>query len=242
MERNLLVLGASSDLALAVLKRVAGEFDTVFAHYHRSADKLEELRRSAGNVELFQADFTNEEETAELMERVAGTGVTVTHILHCPSARIEYKHFKKLTWEDYAVMLNTQVRSFFYAARAFAPAMAKRRYGKFVTVLSSAVAGTPPTFLNAYVTAKYALLGCVKSLAAEYADKNVQFNAVSPSMMDTKFLENVSHLVVDRESAEHPLGRNASVEDIAPVIEFLLSPKSDFLTGQNLLASGGSVI
>lgn len=242
MERDLLVLGASSDLALAVLRRVAGQYDAVFAHYHRSADKLEQLCRTAPNIRLFQADFTSGEQTARLMESVAETGAPITHILHCPSARIEYKHFRKLDWADYEKMLNTQLRSLYYAAHTFAPQMAKRRYGKIVTVLSSATVGMPPTYLNDYVTAKYALLGFVKSLAAEYADRNVQINAVSPSMMETKFLANQSHLVLEKEAAEHPLGRNASVEDVAPMIEFLLSDSAGFITGQNMLVAGGSQV
>ena len=134
------------------------------------------------------------------------------------------------------------MRSLYYAAHAFVPTMAKRKYGKVVVVLSSAVTGTLPVYLNAYNTAKYALLGCMKSLAVEYADRNVQINAVSPGMMETKFLDGLSHLVVEKEAADHPLGRNASVEDVTPVIELLLSDKSGYITGQSILISGGSEI
>lgn len=242
MERNLLVLGASSDLALAVLDHIAGQFDEVFAHYHRSADGLVALCRSVPNIQLLQADFTSEEETARLMEQVAAAGVPITHILHCASVRIEYKHFKKLSWNDYEQMIDTQMRSFYCAAHTFVPAMAKRKYGKIVAVLSSATVGTPPVYLNAYNTAKYALVGCLKSLAAEYADKNIQINGVSPGMMETKFLNSISHLAVEQEAVRHPMGRNASVEDVAPTIEFLLSDGSGFITGQNILISGGSLI
>ena len=136
MERNLLVLGASSDLALAVLGHIAGGFDTVFAHYHRSADRLETLRETAPNIRLFQADFNSEAETARFMEQVAETGVPITHILHCPSARIEYKHFKKLLWNDYEQMLNTQLKSFYHVAHAFLPAKKKEiRQGRGCAVV-----------------------------------------------------------------------------------------------------------
>ncbi len=242
MEHNLLVLGASSDLALAVLKHIAGDFDAVLAHYHRSADKLEALRETAPNIRLLQADFTSEAETARLMEQVEEIGVPITHILHCPSAQVENRHFRKTDWGAYRQMLDTQLRSFYYAAHTLAPAMAKKQYGKIVTVITSYTLGTPPKFISPYVTAKYALLGCVKSLAAEFADKNVQINAVSPSMMETKFLGGLSHLVVEQEAADNPLGRNASVKDVTPMIEFLLSDKSGFITGQNVLISGGNPI
>ena len=243
MEHNLLMLGASSDLATAMISRISGNFHAIFAHYYQAVDQLQELQKSVScQLELIQADFTSKEDTKRLVDDVALSGVNITHILHCPSARLENKHFKKLNWEDYDEMLNTQLRSLYYAANCFVPKMAKQRYGKLVTVLSSVTVGSPPAYMNAYVTAKYALLGFLKSMAAEYADKSVQINAVSPSMIDTKFLRNMPHLVVEQNSAGHPLKRNATVEDIIPVIEFLLSDQSNFITGQNILVSGGSVI
>lgn len=243
MEHNLLILGASSDLAVALIPKIAGNFQTIFAHYHHSVDKLRELQKSCScQLKLLQSDFTSEEDTKCMVDEVASSGVNVTHILHCPSARLKNKHFRKLSWDDYGIMLDTQVRSLYYVTSRFVPQMATYRYGKVVTVLSSVTVGSPPAYMNAYITAKYGQLGFIKSLAAEYADKQVQINAVSPSMIDTKFLRNMPRLVVEHNSANHPLKRNATVEDIIPVVEFLLSDQSSFITGQNLLVSGGSVI
>lgn len=243
MEQNLLILGASSDVATALIPRIAANFQVIFAHYHQSADKLRELQKSAPcQIELLQADFTSEAETIKLVEKVIESGIHITHILHCPSARLVSKRFRKLSWDDYNVMLNTQIRSLYYAASRFVPRMAEYKYGKVVTVLSSVTAGSPPAYMNAYITAKYAQLGFIKSLAAEYAGKSVQINAVSPSMIETKFLRDMPRLVAEQNAADHPLKRNATVEDIIPAIEFLFSDQSNFITGQNLLVSGGSVI
>lgn len=243
MERNLLILGASSDLATALIPKVFGNYQTIFAHFHQSLDELRELQMSVPcQMKLFQADFTNEEDTKRLIDDVASSSVNITHILHCPSARVKNTRFSKMGWNDYEVMMNTQLRSLYYAANCFAPKMAKQQYGKIVTVLSSYTVGTPPAYISGYITAKYALLGFIKSLAAEYADKAVQINAVSPSMIETKFLRDMPHLVVEQNSASHPLKRNATVEDVIPAIEFLLSDQSSFITGQNLLVSGGNVI
>ena len=239
----MLILGASSDVATALIPRIAADFQVIFAHYHQSVDMLRELQTSVPcRMELFQADFTREAETKQLMEKIAESGISVTHILHCPSARPVNKRFRRMLWNDYSVMLDTQIRSLYYAANCFIPRMAKQQYGKLVAVLSSHVAGTPPAYASAYITAKYAQLGFIKSLAAEYAGKSVQINAVSPSMIETKFLRSMPHLVAEQSSANHPLKRNATVEDVIPAIEFLLSDQSGFITGQNLLVSGGSVI
>lgn len=243
MEHNLLILGASSDLAIALIPKISKSFQTIFAHYNQSADELRKLQQSIScQMDLLQADFTSESETKQFVDKVAQSQASITHILHCPSARPRNEHFRKLAWEAYSVMLNTQLRSLYYAANRFIPQMAKQRYGKVVAVLSSCTVGSPPSYLNAYITAKYAQLGLIKSLAAEYAGKSVQINAVSPSMIETKFLRDMPNLVLEQNSSRHPLKRNAAVEDIIPAIEFLLSDQNSFITGQNLLVSGGSVI
>lgn len=242
MERNLLILGASSDLAVELIPRVSSQFTRVFAHYHRPSPALAQMQgKLPCTLRLLQADFGSEEETKRLVDEVAASGADITHILHCPCAPFKNKRLRQTAWEEYESMLNIQLRSFHCVCARFLPAMAKRRYGKVVAVLSSYTVA-PQAFMSAYVTAKYALLGFVKSAAAEYADKSVQINAVSPSMMQTKFLTEISPHAVEQAAQAHPLGRNATVQDVVPAIEFLLSDQSGFITGQNLLISGGSVL
>ena len=108
-------------------------------------------------------------------------------------------------------------------------------------MLSSYVLGVPPKALTHYTTIKYALLGLVKSLASEYSDKNIQINAVSPSMIDTKFLDNINEKFVELNAYNHPLKRNATVDDIAPIIKMLISKESDYINGINIPVTGGSI-
>lgn len=243
MEHNLLILGASSDLAVALIPKIAANFQTIFAHYHRSKGALEQLRETAPcEIKLMQADFTDEQSTIHLVDEVSASGKAITHLLHCPSARVENARFKNLSWDIYEQMLHTQLRSLYYMLHRVLPDMAKKKYGKVVSVLTSDTIGTPSAFMNAYVTAKYAQLGFLKALAVEYAGKNIQINAVSPSMMETKFLDALPELVKQKNAQEHPRKRNTRVEDVVPAVEFLLSEGSDFITGQNLLVSGGESV
>ena len=243
MEHNLLILGASSDLAAALIPKIAANYQTIFAHYYSNKEALERLRQMVPcELWLIQADFTDEQATASLVDEVAASGRSITHIVHCPSSRVENIRFKDLSWKVYERMLNTQLRSLYYVLHRMLPDMAKKKYGKVISVLTSYTTGTPPAFLNAYVTAKYAQLGFLKALAVEYARKSVQINAISPGMMETKFLDDLPELIVEKSAQGHPLGRNARVEDVVPAVEFLLSDGSGFMTGQNLLISGGESI
>ena len=119
--------------------------------------------------------------------------------------------------------------------------MAKTKKGKVVIILSSYVIGVPPKAMSHYIAVKYALLGLTKALASEYSDKNIQINSVSPSMVNTKFLDNINDKVVELNSYNHPLKRNASVEDVTPIIRMLISNESDYINGINIPISGGSI-
>jgi len=121
------------------------------------------------------------------------------------------------------------------------PDMAAAGRGKVVFVLSSVTEGVPAVGLSSYVTVKHSLLGLMRSLAAEYAGKRINVNAVSPSMTETAFLSEVPERFVEIVSQQSPWRRNATPQDVAGAIHFLLSPEADYVTGVNLLVTGGSV-
>ena len=86
---------------------------------------------------------------------------------------------------------------------------------------------------------KYALLGLMKSLSVEYADKGIMVNGVSPDMIETKFLKDIPDLVIRQNAERSPLKRNLTIEDVVPTFDFLLSDAADTITGQNIGITGG---
>ncbi|MBQ5324706.1 MAG: SDR family oxidoreductase, partial [Oscillospiraceae bacterium] len=94
----------------------------------------------------------------------------------------------------------------------------------------------------AYLMAKNAVVALMKSLATDYAANNVTVNSISPSMIETKFLAETSHLIVEQAAAAHPMKRNATVKDVVPAMAFLLSDEAGYITGVNLPITGGSII
>lgn len=241
MKNNLLVLGASSDIGLALIEQIHGNHDRVIAHFHRSEGGLKALREKIGDrLVLIQADFSDEAETDGFVEQVSGKFENIAHIVHLPANRIAYARFPQKSWDSTQRDLDIQVRSIYKILSRLIPTIAKMEHGKIVFVLSSCTM-EPPKFLVDYTTAKFALLGFMKTLAAEYAEKGLNINAVSPSMMETRFLADVPHLIIEESAKANPAKRNASVSDIVPMIEFLLSNGSDFITGQNIMVSGGGM-
>ena len=79
----------------------------------------------------------------------------------------------------------------FFNLKYILPFMKKNKYGKILTILSSVTIGQPPGHMSSYVTSKYALLGLLRSLAAEYSKYKICINSISPGMINTKFLNEI---------------------------------------------------
>jgi 3-oxoacyl-[acyl-carrier protein] reductase len=240
-DKILLVLGASSDVGAELIKQVYDEYDLILAHYCNSNDILDNLRNVLGEkIILMQADFLDDESTEGMINNILSTYKSISHIVHFPAVKAKNVKFKNLKWESYQLNFDVQLKSIYKILNAFLPEMARKEYGKVVLMLSAYTINEPAKYLNDYITVKYALLGFMKALAAEYAQKHININAVSPSMMETKFLENIPQLVVEQNAYNSPMKRNATVHDIVPMVHFLLSDKADYITGQNIVISGGN--
>ena len=243
MCRRYLILGASSDLGLEFLRN--GKWfpdDEVLVQYCRSRERLETVVQELPcKVQLLQADFLQAESLQGFIAQLQAAAYVPTHILHIPALPIENKRFTEYSWQEAENQLMVQVRSFYEVMQAVLPGMIRRKNGRVVAILTSYSVAVPPRFLSVYVMAKYALMGLMKALAAEYAPKHLQFNMVSPSMMETRFVEGIYQPVIQQSAAANPMKRNALVSDVVPLLQYLFSEENSFMTGVNIPVAGGEV-
>lgn len=237
----LLVTGASSEVGASLIQKTANNYDRIWAHYHSSKSMIDDLINEIGDKIIpVQADFRDIDSTQQMIEKILASGEWPGHIVHLSAARPYSQRFPKNEWDRWQEEIDTSLRSIVMILQAFVPKMAKMKYGKIVMVLTSYLFGIPPKFQSSYITVKYALLGLVRTLAAEYASKGITINAVSPDMMETKFLSNLSELAIEQSAKDNPQGRNIKVEESVPTIEYFLSSVSDMVTGQNISVTGGA--
>lgn len=242
-EKILLITGASSDIGMNLIDKINKDFDFIIAHHIGDDSGLIKLKETLGEkLILVKGNFMDKQDTYDFVERVKETGKTPTHIVHLPAGKFENKKFPKITWEKFQTDINIALRSLVITLNAFLPQMAKNKYGKIVVMLTSCTVNIPPKYLASYVTSKYALLGLVKALSNEYADKGIKINGVSPTMIETKFLQDVPELLVQQNAMNSPTGNNLTVKDVIPMFEFLLSEKSNCITGQNLAITNGNIM
>jgi len=159
--------------------------------------------------------------------------------IHIASNPLKMSSFTDLSWKDYEKNFNIQIKSFFLILKFILPFMKKNNYGKILAILSSVTISQPPGYMSSYVTSKYALLGLLKSLSAEYSKYKICINSISPGMMKTKFINQIPKKILEINSEKVPFGRSVEVKDIISILELLMSNKSSFITGTNIPITGG---
>lgn len=246
----ILITGASSDIGCELIRRLASEGvegSTMLAHTRSGSNKLEALKQElpalSQRLEILQADLSSEAELLAMIESIRARHGFPTQIVHLAAAKLELKRAIQFDWNSLVADLEIQVRSIGQILQAFLPQMTKSdTCCKIVFMLSSVTLGSPPKYMTPYIVGKFALMGYFRSLVAEYADKPICINAVSPSMVETQFLSNIPENFVKMAAAAHPRKINAGVADVVPAIRFLLSPESDYISGANIPVTAGSVI
>ncbi len=233
--KTLFVTGASSEVGTALIEAVADNYDTIVAHYRNSVSRLVPLEEKLGDkMVMVQADFSDAQSVRKMLDFMEERNLQPDHIVHLAAAPMENEKFKKLDWCDFAAASETDLRPIIDILGDFLPFMTKQKYGKVLFMLTSCTLGMPPKYKSVYTTTKYALLGLMKSLAVEYADKGIAINGVSPEMIDTRFLDNLPDLIKDMNAETMPMKQNLTVDQVVPTFEFLLSDGADLISGQNI--------
>ena len=238
--KTLLVLGASSDMGMALIRRIHPDFDRIIAHYFHMNEELQDLKENVGEkMMLLQADLSAEEEVHALIRKIRESGASPSHIVHFPAPRCQNAKFHKIGWEVFQREYDISLKSLVLVLQAFLPEMAKASYGRVAVMLSNVVSHAAPAYCANYVVTKYALLGLVKALASEYAAKGITVNGVSPTWVNTKYIDNQPDILKEKFAAENPLGRNLEAEEIVPTIAFLLSDDAACISGENITIACG---
>ncbi|MDO9081135.1 MAG: 3-oxoacyl-[acyl-carrier-protein] reductase [Desulfuromonadales bacterium] len=140
--------------------------------------------------------------------------------------------------EDWDAVMTVNLKGAFLCSRAAAKVMTKQRYGRIINIAS--VVGQMGNAGQAnYCASKAGLIGLTKSNARELAKRNVTVNAVAPGFIATAMTDALPEKVRDELTAQIPLARLGSADDIANAVVFLALEKSAYITGQVIAVNGG---
>jgi 3-oxoacyl-[acyl-carrier protein] reductase len=235
-----LVTGASRGIGEAIARRLASEGATVLAAA-RSAEALgrvvsgiEEAGGKASALALDLADSASIEAAVksalaahpELHVLVNNAGVTEDNLL---------LRMSRDSWER---VLATNLTGVFLLTQAVIKGMVRKRYGRIVNVTS--VVGLMGNAGQAnYAASKAGLIGFTKSVARELASRNVTCNAVAPGFVATSMTDKMTDAAREALSAQIPLERLGTPEDVAAAVAYLASDEASYVTGTVVNVSGG---
>jgi 3-oxoacyl-[acyl-carrier protein] reductase len=147
----------------------------------------------------------------------------------------------RLTEEDWDAVLDANLKGAFHTTRAVIKGMMKRRFGRIINI--SSVVGLMGNKGQAnYAASKAGLIGFTKSVAREYASRNILANCVAPGFIDTDMTASLPDAARASLLEEIALGRLGRPEDVAGTVLFLASDLAAYITGQVLVVDGGMVI
>lgn len=144
----------------------------------------------------------------------------------------------RMSEDDWAAILNTNLTSVYRLSKACLRPMTKARKGRIISI-SSVVAATGNAGQANYAAAKAGIIGFTRSLAREVGSRNITVNAVAPGFIDTDMTRALSDAQRQGLLAQIPLGRLGSAEEIAHAVAFLASPQAAYITGTTLHVNGG---
>lgn len=240
------VAGGSRGIGAQIARRLSGAGYAVAVNYFRSKARAEalvsELKAAGGRALAVQGDVREADDVAAALQAVEAALGPVSVLVNVATGELQQGPFGDFDWDAFQADLDYQVKAVTHLCRGVHAAMKAAGGGAIVNVLSQVVNGAPPARMAPYVTAKYALMGLSKALAAEWAGDGIRVNMVSPGMVQTELTEHYHERVFKMEAARTPLGRLATPEDVAAAVLFLAGDDARFMTGANLSVTGGQVM
>jgi 2-dehydro-3-deoxy-L-rhamnonate dehydrogenase (NAD+) len=232
------VTGAATGIGEAIAARLANAGANVcIADLDGTAASAaaERIGRGAQSLALDVTDAAAVERTiGALIERNPAIDILVNNAGLAGKAAPVWKQ----TDEDWHKVMAVNLHGPFYLCRAVIPHMRARGYGRIVNIASVAGKEGNPN-MAAYSASKAALIGLTKSIAKEVAGEGICINAVTPAVIRTKILEQLTPEQVDYMVARIPMKRTGEPEEVAAVVHFLASRDCSFVTGQCYDVSGG---
>lgn len=237
MGKNVLIIGASGDIGIAIAERLAMEGYQLLLHYNQQKKVIDRLRTTLEKeciLAIMQADLGGQTGTQKLLEELV---YPVDYIVFA-SGSAYYGIFQETPEKTMDEMLSLHVKSPWMITRHLLPSMIRKKTGKIVFI-TSIWGDVGASYEVLYSAVKGAQNSFVKALAKEVAPSGISINAVSPGFIDTKMNR---HLIQEEKNAiisEIPMNRAGTTDEIAHTVSFLLDRNSSYIQGEIIGVNGG---
>ena len=235
--KNIIVTGASGGIGNAIIKKLNEVGANILASGTR-IEKLEELKKKYEKIKILKFDISQSEKIEEFIENATNElGGSLDGIIN--NAGITQDNLAiRMSLEEWQKVININLTSTFLLSKFAIKKMLKNKSGKIVNI-TSVVGHTGNLGQANYTASKAGIVAMSKSLAIEYAKKNININCISPGFIKTAMTDKIDEKFKEVIISKIPSARLGEPDDIANAVLFLSSDQSNYINGETIHVNGG---
>ena len=235
--KNIIVTGASGGIGNAIVEKLYEQGANVLATGTR-LEKLEELKNKFNAITIHQFDISQHEKIDEFINDATDElGGTLDCTINNAGITIDNLTIR-MNLEEWTKVIDINLTSTFLMCKYSIKKMLKNKSGKIINI-TSVVGHTGNVGQANYTASKAGIVALSKSLAIEYAKKNININCISPGFISTAMTDKIDEKYKEAIIAKIPSNKLGKPEDIANAVNFLSSDQSDYINGETLHVNGG---
>ena len=236
-DKNIIVTGASGGIGNSIVEKLDQNGANILATGTR-IEKLEELKEKFNHIKILKFDISQHDKIEEFIENATKElGGSLDCIVN--NAGITKDNLTiRMSFEEWSKVININLTSTFLMCKYSIKKMLKNKSGKIINI-TSVVGHTGNAGQANYTASKAGIVAMSKSLAIEYAKKNINVNCISPGFISTAMTDKIDEKHKEAIIAKIPSNRLGKPEDIANAVTFLSSDQADYINGETLHVNGG---
>jgi 3-oxoacyl-[acyl-carrier protein] reductase len=235
--KNIIVTGASGGIGNSIIK-ILYEQDANLLATGTKVGKLEELKSKFKNLKILKFDISNNDKIEEFIENASNElGGNLDCLVNNAGVTQDYLAIR-MSLDEWKKVIDLNLTSTFLLSKFAIKKMLKKKSGKIVNI-TSVVGHTGNLGQANYTASKAGIVAMSKSLAIEYAKKNININCISPGFIKTAMTDKIDEKFKEIIVSKIPSAKLGEPEDIANAVLFLASNQSDYINGETLHVNGG---
>ena len=234
--KKILITGATGGIGNALVKKFLSLDGTVLAT-GTNTEKLDSLKKEFPNISVLKFDISDHSKIEDFIENVSSQLVGLDVLVNNAGITMDNLSLR-MKDEEWKKVIDVNLSSTFYLCKHAIKKMLKNKYGRIVNI-SSIVGHTGNLGQANYSASKAGMVAMSKSLAIEYAKKNITINCVSPGLIQSKMTDKIVESIKAVLTSRIPMSKLGTGEDVSNTVAFLSSDAASYITGETIHVNGG---
>ena len=235
-DKKILITGASGGIGKELVKKFVSLGGNVLGSGTKT-EKLDIIKKNYPNVKVKKFDISDHNKIEEFVDEAALELGGIDILINNAGTNMDNLSLR-MKDEEWKKVIDVNLTSTFLLSKSAIKKMLKTKYGRIVNI-TSVVGHTGNLGQSNYAASKAGIIGMSKSLAIEYAKKNITVNCVSPGFIVSDMTMNIAEKVKLYLTSRIPMGKLGTGEDVSNCVAFLSSDQASYVTGETIHVNGG---